>query len=557
MKEHAPARKASRKTTDGPLHHPFADKNMVALVPPAYGIDFVDGVMHRGAPVQRIGKLDEEKGKEPLQGKFDVVPAQLRQSHSRPSPNRTGMPDGLKAGIESLSGMDLSDVRVNFNSDRPTQLSALACAQGNDIHLAPGQEKHLPHEAWHVVQQRQGRVEPTLQLKDGVQINDDQGLEREADVMGAKALQMRRADHAVSAPIARQACAQGVMQLNGNGEHALAVAEAIPSLGELLAHFDTDISLGILNSRPALLKTANKIVNEVKDQDLTQTGTKLRLIELGKTLSQWLSGVADAGGLTGDKKRRYSAVQRVTAQIHAHVGSSAQIAAAVAAQSGAVEHGAAVADFPTYFTQKHPDLIEIREDGEPRLKGKDAGATFEREQVTWKAFRDQQRPQMRADASQMNASEKWIARIVNNTYPQYQDPLRAAARGEAADTFEEKGNLLQVANIVAAFSNYAPETVTKVRYATKFPSGITDPAALVTGQTYVEPGFAFIGGERPADEGYKMSIKMTKGYPVDARGYYGHRSASESKMQWLSLPGAGFKYLGKDGETYKFEQVSR
>jgi hypothetical protein len=71
------------------------------------------------------------------------------------------MPDHLKAGIESLSGMDLSDVRVHLNSEKPAQLNALAYAQGNDIHLGPGQERHLPHEVWHVIQQRQGRVQAT------------------------------------------------------------------------------------------------------------------------------------------------------------------------------------------------------------------------------------------------------------------------------------------------------------------------------------------------------------------------------------------------------------
>jgi hypothetical protein len=65
---------------------------------------------------------------------------------------------------------------------------SLAYAQGTDIHLGPGQEKHLPHEAWHVVQQKQGRVKPTMQLKGKVNINDDAGLEKEADVMGAEAL---------------------------------------------------------------------------------------------------------------------------------------------------------------------------------------------------------------------------------------------------------------------------------------------------------------------------------------------------------------------------------
>ncbi|MNY19986.1 hypothetical protein D3C86_1534450 [compost metagenome] len=59
--------------------------------------------------------------------------------------------------------------------------------------MAPGQEKHLPHEAWHVVQQKQGRVQPTKQLKGTTNINDDTGLEKEADVMGAKAIQLKSA----------------------------------------------------------------------------------------------------------------------------------------------------------------------------------------------------------------------------------------------------------------------------------------------------------------------------------------------------------------------------
>ncbi|PHR46571.1 MAG: hypothetical protein COA32_10530 [Fluviicola sp.] len=103
--------------------------------------------------------------------------------------NKTGMPDQLKSGIENLSGIDMSDVKVHYNSSQPAQLQAHAFAQGNQIHIASGQERHLPHEAWHVVQQKQGRVQPNRQLKGKVKINDDEGLEREADVMGAKALQ--------------------------------------------------------------------------------------------------------------------------------------------------------------------------------------------------------------------------------------------------------------------------------------------------------------------------------------------------------------------------------
>ncbi len=102
--------------------------------------------------------------------------------------NNTGLPDNLKTGIETLSGYSMDDVKVHYNSDKPAQLQAHAYAQGTDIHLASGQEKHLPHEAWHVVQQKEGRVKPTVQMHKGVNINDDAGLEKEADVMGENAL---------------------------------------------------------------------------------------------------------------------------------------------------------------------------------------------------------------------------------------------------------------------------------------------------------------------------------------------------------------------------------
>lgn len=122
---------------------------------------------------------------------------QLIHQHQLPTqrkPNNTGLPDNLKSGIESLSGISMDAVNVHYNSAKPAQMNAHAYAQGTDIHVAAGQEKHLPHEAWHVVQQAQGRVRPTKQMKENVAINDDAGLEHEADVMGAKALQLKT-DH--------------------------------------------------------------------------------------------------------------------------------------------------------------------------------------------------------------------------------------------------------------------------------------------------------------------------------------------------------------------------
>jgi len=134
---------------------------------------------------ETIQKVEEE---EPLQGKFETV----QKVEVPKNTNQNGLPGNLKSGIEQLSGYSMDDVKVHYNSSQPAQLQAHAYAQGKDIHIAPGQEKHLPHEAWHVAQQKQGRVKPTLQMKTGVPVNDDAGLENEADVMGAKAVQLAK-----------------------------------------------------------------------------------------------------------------------------------------------------------------------------------------------------------------------------------------------------------------------------------------------------------------------------------------------------------------------------
>jgi len=149
-----------------------------------------------GTHKSEIGSV-QFKGNSPeslAQQKFQKMANIFTTSQSHPiqkKPNKTGMPDQLKSGIENLSGHSMDDVKVHYNSSKPTQLNAHAFAQGSNIHLASGQEKHLPHEAWHVVQQKQGRVQPTMQMKGKIPINDDADLEKEADIMGEKALQLK------------------------------------------------------------------------------------------------------------------------------------------------------------------------------------------------------------------------------------------------------------------------------------------------------------------------------------------------------------------------------
>jgi hypothetical protein len=143
------------------------------------------------APAQKMGAssaasvLDASSQSEGLQRKADMA-NKATQREEAPRPNNTGMPDNLKSGIESLSGFSMDDVRVHYNSSKPATVQALAYTQGTDIHVAPGQEKHLPHEAWHVAQQMAGRVSPTTNIN-GMPVNDNAGLEHEADVMGEKA----------------------------------------------------------------------------------------------------------------------------------------------------------------------------------------------------------------------------------------------------------------------------------------------------------------------------------------------------------------------------------
>ena len=132
---------------------------------------------------------DNSSQSESLQRKADMA-NNAAQHEEASRPNNTGMPDNLKSGIESLSGFSMDDVRVHYNSSKPATVQALAYTQGTDIHVAPGQEKHLPHEAWHVAQQMAGRVSPTTNIN-GMPVNDNAALEHEADVMGGKAMQMK------------------------------------------------------------------------------------------------------------------------------------------------------------------------------------------------------------------------------------------------------------------------------------------------------------------------------------------------------------------------------
>ena len=168
----------------------FVDNRMVNTLLQRVGLEDEEGFQMKTAQLQS----DEEE--DTLQGKFEPTVQRVEDDEEglqmkadtvfQQKPNNTGLPDNLKAGVESLSGFSMDDVKVHYNSSQPATVQALAYTQGTDIHVAPGQEMHLPHEAWHVAQQLAGRVEPTTEVG-GMPVNDNIGLEHEADVMGARA----------------------------------------------------------------------------------------------------------------------------------------------------------------------------------------------------------------------------------------------------------------------------------------------------------------------------------------------------------------------------------
>lgn len=107
------------------------------------------------------------------------------ENRSAVKENRTGIPTQLKERMEQSTGLSFDDVRVHYNSALPARLDALAYTMGNQVEIGPGQERHLPHELGHVVQQKLGTVRPNATHSSGVALNTDPALEHQADEIGA------------------------------------------------------------------------------------------------------------------------------------------------------------------------------------------------------------------------------------------------------------------------------------------------------------------------------------------------------------------------------------
>lgn len=82
---------------------------------------------------------------------------------------------------QTLSRVDPSDMHIHRNNSEPDRLKAYVFMRGTDIILA--------HEAWHVVQQKQGRVQANSSFR-GQVINSSPSLESEAYRMAQRVTSM-------------------------------------------------------------------------------------------------------------------------------------------------------------------------------------------------------------------------------------------------------------------------------------------------------------------------------------------------------------------------------
>jgi hypothetical protein len=160
------------------IQNDFQDNSLEALQMKAFSENIQESEMEQA--FDNNGPIQKQEG---------------QQKASGGSPNTTGLPNNMKSNLEQMSGMNMDDIQTHYNSAEPAKIGALAYAQGSDIHIGPGQEKHLGHEAWHVAQQKQGKVNKTTETANGTPVNDNPGLEAEADKMGAKIMKKEAPSH--------------------------------------------------------------------------------------------------------------------------------------------------------------------------------------------------------------------------------------------------------------------------------------------------------------------------------------------------------------------------
>lgn len=175
----------------------------------------------------------------------------------------TNIPNSLQEKIEVESGISLGDVVVHYNSTEAIELNVNAFAKGNEVFLAPGAENYLEEELWHVVQQKQGIVQPTG-TEDGMPVNDAPHLESEARSGSVKPKAVNDAT-----------TIREVIQKNDDDLVFYVTVEGAVTGEHLMQLFEQQIYGRIVSSEWSLYKGTTKVAIE-KDKSYGEVGKHLR-----------------------------------------------------------------------------------------------------------------------------------------------------------------------------------------------------------------------------------------------------------------------------------------
>ncbi|MCA2999586.1 MAG: hypothetical protein ING75_13405 [Rhodocyclaceae bacterium] len=165
---------------------PSNGKDAVAIAGIQFKLEFVvDGPLY---PVRRANKA-----------LFKQLLALQQEAKSQAAQYENFYPDKRAflsyMGIVAAKDKDdtpktLGEAKTKVNQIQPIVVQEKTTSQtGQDMHAVQKQDVQRPRAAMGISEQAEPATVPAVQMKQGVRVNDDQGLEREADVMGAKAMQ--------------------------------------------------------------------------------------------------------------------------------------------------------------------------------------------------------------------------------------------------------------------------------------------------------------------------------------------------------------------------------
>ena len=322
---------------------------------------------------------------------------------------------------------------------------------------------------------------------------------------------------------------------------------------------ETPVSAALNGSIKKFLKEAAPRLARWRSKDLINAEKMLRPLADKTTLTQKdILTLMDANScvekLAETNPSKRLGASNLADQINQFIGSGTELRQGLHELSSRLEHNAETMSFESYLQKNHPTMITNGpRPGEVRLTAEGAKHYSQLKQIF-----DASTTKHVISTNDRNMSEggRALKKIIDNTCEHYQKALRTPD-----NSMETRRQLIECSEIIKHLAKATPEAVEKERFASVFPGGISDPSQLEKGKVYKEDGFLFAGGERTADAGFNMTIKLTKGYQVDARQYYGHSTQSDEKLQWITLPGAQFQFDGTANEngqtTYMFSQISR